>query len=132
MSMEEVDNALNTLNTILNMLNQEEIEALRKSPVCLNCNHREILHNSDYEFGILCNICECEEVIKEGDYSNWSIERSKWNAISNTANNPLEDRLYKLLETMSLDKFSQERELPEEVEGKIIRIKRYNRIKLPE
>ncbi len=113
-------------------ITREEIEFLENSPVCLNCNHREGLHNNDYEFGVLCNICECEEVIKEGDYSNWSIERSKWNAISNTANNPLEDRLYKLLETMSLDKFSQERELPEEVEGKIIRIKRYNRIKLPE
>ena len=120
-------------------LSKEEIEFLENSPVCLNCNHREGLHNNDYEFGVLCNICECDEVIKEGDYSEWSIERSKWrveakkwNEIYNTISKPLEDRLYKVMETVSLDQFCKERELPEEVDGKVLRIVKKDRFKLPE
>ena len=50
----------------------EELQAIAASPLCLNCGHKEIIHSSDYEHGEHCYLCDCNRVIKEGDFSHWS------------------------------------------------------------
>ena len=54
-------------------LTTEELSTLEKSCVCLNCTHRDVFHNRDSVYGIECSICQCDEFIKEGDFSYRNI-----------------------------------------------------------
>jgi len=79
-------------------LSEEEIHSLEDSYICLNCNHREIFHNIDYEGEPAdCKVskCRCYRFIKEGDYSHWSIDRyTSW--YSRPIPKELEEELNKL------------------------------------
>ena len=69
----------------------EELQAIAASPVCLNCGHKEIIHNCDYEHGEHCHLCDCNRVVKEGDFSHWSMKlhesKLKWRSITQDAPN---------------------------------------------
>lgn len=106
-------------------LTLEELGVLESSPVCLNCGHREVLHSQDSEYGTECHVCGCTELIKEGDYSYWSIERYKYRSLCEGISSALEA---KLLDAISLPSWSIERDLPTR---KTLRIQRLARIKLP-
>ncbi len=107
------------------MLTKEEVDTLEKSPICLNCNHREIFHAEEDTTSCLIPNCLCTEVIKEGDYSYWNI--NSYNSMyNNIIAKPIIDKLAKLI---SVDKITEYKEFPLS-EAKVIRIKRYDRFKL--
>ncbi len=118
-------------------ITKEELELLEASDVCLNCNHREVLHSDTDCNGILCQVltCDCTDFMREGEYSEWSIEKYERLKKYREVEKPLEDTLYRMLGDITLNKFSKEIGVEEDkwkVDGRTVHIVKHNRFKLPE
>jgi hypothetical protein len=82
---------------MLYTLTTEEHNALAHSPVCIRCNHRELLHHEDHDTAMTCRICDCEDFVAEGAFSPWHPPRY-YHELAENPNAHIEQRMLATVE----------------------------------